>query len=230
MGPRRLRARHAPRRHDVAPDGTARAPTGEDLRRNILAALRGREPSPFTFSGLGKLASLGRRNAVAEILGVRITGLPAWLLWRGVYASKFPGLDGQIRLLADWILDAFLPRNVTQLRIEHPEAVEREHFQPGEEVFAAGDVGDKVYFVVHGALEAVRDGHSLGALAQGDVFGEAALLAMTTRSATVRATAATDVVSVSRDAFEAILRHVPGVAPAMERIVAARTCRAANAR
>jgi NADH dehydrogenase len=192
--------------------------------------MRGGTPRAFTFTGLGKLASLGRRNAVAEILGIRIAGLPAWLLWRGVYASKFPGLDGQIRLLADWILDAFLPRNITQLRIEHPEAVEREHFQAGEDVFAAGDVGDKVYFVARGALEAVRDGHTVGTLGQGDVFGEAALLAMTTRSATVRATTATDVVSVSRDAFDAILRHVPGVAPEMERIVATRSqpCRVAN--
>jgi CRP-like cAMP-binding protein len=140
-----------------------------------------------------------------------------------VYASKFPGFDGQIRLLADWVLDAFLPRNITQLRVEHAEAVEREHFQPGEHVFAAGDVGDKVYFVVRGALEAVRSDLPVGSLGPGDVFGEAALLSMTTRSATIRATAATDVVSVSRDAFEAILRHVPGVAPEMERIMAVRT-------
>ena len=218
-------------------DGTTSPPTAQHALRqaktcaaNILAALRGGTPSAFTFSGLGKLASLGRRNAVAEILGIRITGLPAWLLWRGVYASKFPGFDGQLRLLVDWMLDAFLPRNITQLRIAHAEAVEREHFQPGESVFAAGDVGDKVYFVVRGALDAIRDGQAVGALAAGDVFGETALLAMSTRNATVRATAATDVISVSRDAFEAILRHVPGVAPAMERIVAARVrpCRVAN--
>ena len=97
-------------------------------------------------------------------------------------------------------------------------------------MFAAVDVGDKVYFVVRGALEAIRDGHAVGALAAGDVFGETALLAMSARNATVRATAATDVISVSRDAFEAILRHVPGVAPAIEGIVAARArpCRVAN--
>jgi NADH dehydrogenase len=210
-------------------DGTTSPPTAQHALRqaktcaaNILAAIRGGTPRAFTFSGLGTLASLGRRNAVAEVLGVRITGLPAWLLWRGVYASKFPGFDGQLRLLADWMLDAFLPRNITQLRVEHPEAVEREHFQPGESVFATGDVGDRVYFVVRGTLEAVRDGHSVGALGAGDVFGEAALLSMSTRSATIRATDATDVLSVSGDAFGAILRHVPGVAPEMERIVAAR--------
>ena len=210
-------------------NGTTSPPTAQHALRqaktcaaNIMASLRGGPRRAFTFSGLGKLASLGRRNAVAEILGIRITGLPAWILWRGVYASKFPGFDGQLRLLADWMLDAFLPRNITQLRITHAEAVEREHFQPGESVFAAGDVGDKVYFVVRGDLVAMRDGRAIGTLEAGDVFGEAALLAMSTRNATIRATSATDVISVSRDAFDAILRHVPGVAPAMEQIVAAR--------
>jgi CRP-like cAMP-binding protein len=105
-------------------------------------------------------------------------------------------------------------------------------FSRGERV-AAGDVGCKVTYgdkVALGNWTEERDGQTVGALGAGDVFGETALLAMSTRNATVRATTATDVISVSRDAFEAILRHVPGVAPAMERIVAARVrpCRVAN--
>ena len=211
-------------------DGSVSPPTAQHALRqaktcagNILATVRGRRMSAFEFAGLGKLASLGRRNAVAEILGMRIRGLPAWLLWRGVYASKFPGFDGQLRLLADWILDAFLPRNITQLRVTHAEAVEREHFQAGETVFAAGDFGDKVYFVVRGELVAERDGGCIATLAEGAVFGEAALLSMSARNATVRAASAADVVSVSREAFAAIVRHVPGVAPAMERIFNERT-------
>ena len=45
--------------------------------------------------------------------------------------TKFPGLDGQLRVLVDWILDAFLPRDITQLRLFHTESVAREHFEPG---------------------------------------------------------------------------------------------------
>ena len=211
-------------------DGSASPPTAQHALRqaktcaaNILATMRGTPRRTFAFTGLGTLASLGRRNAVAEILGLRLKGLPAWLLWRGVYATKFPGLDGQLRLLVDWVLDAFLPRNITQLRVTHTEAVAREHFQAGETVFAAGDYGDKVYFVVRGELEALRDGRPIATLRDGDVFGEVALIAMMARNATVRAVTAADVVSVSRAAFETLLRHVPGVAPAMERIVGARS-------
>jgi NADH dehydrogenase len=210
-------------------DGSVSPPTAQHALRqaktcalNLAAAVRGGPRTPFAFAGLGTIGSLGRRNAVAEVFGVRIKGLPAWLLWRGVYASKFPGFDRQVRLLFDWILDAFLPRDITQLRVFHPESVEREHFQPGETVFAAGDHGDKVYFVVKGELEAVRDGARLATLRDGDVFGEAALLSNAPRNATIRAVTAADAVTVSREAFEAILRHVPGVEPEMKRIFAAR--------
>src|SRR5271154_6749304 len=144
------------------------------------------------------MGSLGRRSAVAEIFGVRLKGLVAWMLWRGVYVTKFPGFDGQLRLIADWIMDAFLPRDITQLRLFHEEVVHREHFEPGELVFGVGDFGDKVYFVVKGEATAERAGAALATLRNGDVFGEAALISHCPRNATVRAATALGVVSVSR--------------------------------
>jgi NADH:ubiquinone reductase (H+-translocating) len=118
--------------------------------QNILASIRGTRKQVFAFTGLGKMGSLGRRSAVAEIFGIRLKGLLAWLLWRGVYVTKFPGLDGQLRLIADLILDIFLPRDITQFRLFQEEGVHREHFEPGERVFKEGDVGDKVYFIAKG--------------------------------------------------------------------------------
>ena len=56
---------------------------------------------------------------------------------------KFPGLDGQLRVITDWLLDAFLPRDITQLRIFHEEAVHREHFEAGETVFANRDLATR---------------------------------------------------------------------------------------
>src|SRR5262245_5414437 len=138
-------------------DGQVSPPTAQHALRqaktcaeNIVASIRGGPKKVFKFTGLGKLGSLGRRSAVAEIFGIHLKGLFAWLLWRGVYVTKFPGLSGQLRLLADWILDAFLPRDITQLRLFHEESVHREHFEAGETVFAEGEFGDKVYFIVKG--------------------------------------------------------------------------------
>lgn len=190
--------------------------------QNIVASLRGAKKTPFAFTGLGRLGSLGRRSAVAEILGFRFKGLLAWVLSRGAYVTKFPGLDGQLRLIADWLLDIVLPRDITQLRLFNDEAVHREHFEKGEKVFSSGDYGDKVYFVVRGEATVERDGAQLAKLASGDVFGEAALISSQPRNATVRATEPLDTVAVSREAFQELLMHLPGLKNTMQELMSGR--------
>ena len=206
-------------------DGQISPPTAQHALRqaktcaeNIVASFRHTPRKIFRFTGLGKLGSLGRRSAVAEVFGIRLKGLPAWLLWRGVYVTKFPGLDGQLRLLVDWVVDAFLPRDITQLRLFHEENVHREHFEKGETIFNHGDTGDKVYFIVKGEVGVERDGTTLATLRDGDVFGEAALLTKQPRNATLRAITPLDAVTVSRDAFHELLGHLPSVRQAMDEI------------
>ena len=210
-------------------DGNFSPPTAQHALRqaktcaqNIVASMRGTKKTRFAFTGLGKLGSLGRRSAVAEILGLHFKGLFAWLLWRGVYVTKFPGLDGQLRLIADWILDAFLPRDITQLRLFNDEAVHREHFETGERVFASGDFGDKIYFVVKGEAVVERDGLYVATLGCGDVFGEAALISNQPRNATIRATTPIDTVAVSRQAFQQLLMHLPGLNETMQQLMSGR--------
>ena len=210
-------------------DGNFSPPTAQHALRqaktcaqNIVASVRGTKKINFAFTGLGKLGSLGRRSAVAEILGLHIKGIFAWLLWRGVYVTKFPGLDGQLRLVADWILDAFLPRDITQLRLFNDEAVHREHFETGERVFASGDFGDKVYFVVKGEAVVEREGVHVATLGCGDVFGEAALISNQPRNATIRATTPIDTVAVSRQAFQQLLMHLPGLNETMQQLMCGR--------
>lgn len=210
-------------------DGHFSPPTAQHALRqakttahNIVASIRGTKKQIFAFTGLGKMGSLGRRSAVAEIFGIHLKGLPAWLLWRGIYVTKFPGLDGQLRLIADWILDAFLPRDLTHLRLFHEEAVDREHFEPGEEVFNMGDFGDKVYFVAKGEATIIRDGQTLATLRSGDVFGEAALVSDHPRNASARAATPLDVVVVNRDAFNELLVYLPGLREKIERTMAER--------
>ena len=211
-------------------DGNIAPPTAQHALRqaktcaeNIVASYRGGPKKHFGFTGLGKLGSLGRRSAVAEILGFRFKGLVAWLLWRGVYVTRFPGFDGQLRLIADWVLDVFLPRAyITQLRLFHEEAVHREHFEPGETVFANGDFGDKVYFIIKGEAAVERDGALLATLHSGDVFGEAALISNQPRNATIRAAAPLDTVAVSREAFQELLMHLPGLNRTMQELMSGR--------
>ena len=216
-------------------DGQMSPPTAQHALRqartcaeNIVASFRGTSKKIFAFTGLGKLGSLGRRSAVAEMFGIHLKGFIAWLFWRGVYVTKFPGMDGQLRLIADWFLDTFLPRDITQLRLFHEEAVHREHFECGETIFISGDFGDKVYFVVRGEVTVERDKTVLATLHDGDVFGEAALISDLPRNATIRAATPVDAVAVSRQAFRELLGHLPGLSETMEKIMERRMGRDVN--
>ncbi|MCW5766809.1 MAG: NAD(P)/FAD-dependent oxidoreductase [Phycisphaeraceae bacterium] len=94
--------------------------------KNIAAALDRREPKPFRFSTIGLLASIGHRTGVAQILGVRFSGLAAWWLWRSVYLLKLPGLAKKVRVAIQWTLDLMFPRQVEQLlTLRALEQVER---------------------------------------------------------------------------------------------------------
>jgi NADH dehydrogenase len=85
------------------------------LANNIAAAMSGRDPRPFKFKTLGLLATIGRRTGVAEILGMRFSGIIAWCLWRAIYLSKLPGLQKKVRVALDWTLDLVFSKDIVEL-------------------------------------------------------------------------------------------------------------------
>ena len=36
------------------------------------------------------------------------------MLWRGIYWAKLPGLERKVRVLSDWIIELFFPRDIVQ--------------------------------------------------------------------------------------------------------------------
>lgn len=85
---------------------------GKLLADNLAAVIDGRAAKPFEFTALGVLVALGHRTAVADIRGRQFSGLLAWLMWRGIYLGKLPGIDRRLRVLFDWTLDLFFARDV----------------------------------------------------------------------------------------------------------------------
>ena len=85
---------------------------GKALADNVVAAITGREPQPFRFHTLGVLVALGRHTAVGDIRGRQFSGLLAWLIWRGVYLGKLPGVEKRLRVLLDWLLDLVFARDI----------------------------------------------------------------------------------------------------------------------
>jgi NADH dehydrogenase len=85
------------------------------LAKNIVATMRGQPPRPFRFKTIGLLASIGRHTGVAEIFGVRFSGIIAWWLWRAIYLSKLPGPQKKVRIALDWTLDLFFSKDIVQI-------------------------------------------------------------------------------------------------------------------
>jgi len=91
------------------------------LAKNIRASLEGRPLRPFQFDSLGALCVVGHQTACAELSvpfartkSMRFSGLLAWAMWRGIYLAKLPGLERKIRVLMDWTVELFFPRDIVQ--------------------------------------------------------------------------------------------------------------------
>ena len=101
-----------------------------------------------------------------------------------------------------------------------------ERMPPERVVFAEGDLGDKLFVIVRGTVEAFRttpDGVvPLRVLEVGDVFGEIALLRDQPRSAGVRTRGECVFLTLSRQHFNRLLSSAPGMREALERVAAGR--------
>jgi NADH dehydrogenase len=202
------------------------------VSKNIAAAIRGGQSSPFAFEGLGKLGSLGHYSAVAEILGIRISGFPAWVLWRFIYLAKLPNLRQMVRIALDWFFVLLFPPDAVQMRVVREAGIAKQHLEAGETVFFQGDLGDNVYVIQSGECEVLRetDGGQrlLATLGPGDYFGEMALINDVTRNATVRARTAMDVLLVSKKDFESLRSSIPAFRDAFQRLNQERSSKTAS--
>ncbi len=93
---------------------------GTHVARNIVRVLNGEEPEPFKYRPMGELALVGKRSAVAEVVGLRFSGLLAWAMWRAVYLYKMPGAGKRVRVVVNWMLDTAFGAEVAELRAVRP--------------------------------------------------------------------------------------------------------------
>ncbi|HET9074259.1 MAG TPA: NAD(P)/FAD-dependent oxidoreductase [Solirubrobacteraceae bacterium] len=104
---------------------------GNLLGKNVAAALKGGTPKPFTFKTLGSFADIGRRKAVANLSGVKVKGLLAWLIARVYHLAWMPGLDRKIRLIADWTVGSIFSRDIAEMtRIGHTPPLDQPMLPP----------------------------------------------------------------------------------------------------
>ena len=91
------------------------------VAKNIRATLEGRITKGFHFDSLGALCVVGHQTACAELTipfarekALRFSGLLAWFMWRSIYLGKLPGLERKVRVLVDWTVELFFPKDIVQ--------------------------------------------------------------------------------------------------------------------
>ena len=98
------------------PDGTALvlpgvAPVamqqGRYAARVVRDRLADREPKPFRYIDKGNLATIGRGRAVADVKGVHLTGLIAWVTWLVVHLWYLIGFQNRLLVVIRWAVSFF---------------------------------------------------------------------------------------------------------------------------
>lgn len=98
---------------------------GKALAEILVAHLEGKQAHPFRYTPVGELVSLGRHEAVADVKGVKVTGFPAWLLWRAFYLSQLMGFKNRLAVALDWSFAYAYQRDTVRLEVP-PSAAEPE--------------------------------------------------------------------------------------------------------
>jgi len=183
---------------------------GTQVALNVIRRLKGEPTQPFSYKMMGAMCSIGGRNAIAEMMGLRVSGLPAWFVWRGVYLFKLPSFSQQMKVGMEWMFDLIFPRTLAHMKADRSRRVGRAYHPTGDYIFHEGDPATEFYVIQQGQVEVVKgniahDGEEiLAILGPGDFFGEGALLDSGARSASIRARSNVEVTVLGRNVFTQI--------------------------
>jgi NADH dehydrogenase len=151
----------------------------KQLAANLVRIQRGETTRSFHFRPQGLLATIGHQNGVAEIYGLKFSGLVAWLLWRTVYLMKIPTMRRKLNVVVDWMWDIFFKPNLVQVRVTQQQRFKQVHHAAGDFVYRKGEPGIAFFVVKAGSAGLYTEDTAESPLVtwtKGDHFGEVAFL------------------------------------------------------
>lgn len=86
------------------------------LAKNLVARCSGRATTAFAHQSRGMMATVGHLKGVAQIPGLRLSGMPAWMLWRAYYLTQMPTFGRKVRIFVEWTWGMFFPPDITHFR------------------------------------------------------------------------------------------------------------------
>jgi len=76
---------------------------GRLVAANLIAELAGHPAEPFHYVDKGTMATVGRRNAVAQLPGrLRFSGTPGWMAWLGLHLIMLIGFRNRANVMVNW--------------------------------------------------------------------------------------------------------------------------------
>lgn len=94
---------------------------GKLVAENVAGAMGHGRVKKFRYKTLGVFVDLGRHEAVAQILGLKLSGFPAWWAARTYHLAMMPGTARKLRLVVDWTVELLFGRASAELgQLGHP--------------------------------------------------------------------------------------------------------------
>ncbi len=75
---------------------------GRAAAANIGRELKRQPRQPFHYKDLGSLATIGRNAAVANIFGIHLSGIIAWLVWLFIHILWLIGFRNRVLVMVNW--------------------------------------------------------------------------------------------------------------------------------
>jgi NADH dehydrogenase len=75
--------------------------------RNIMAQVEGRPLKEFHYFDKGNMATIGRKDAVADAFGIKLDGILAWFAWLVVHLYFLVGFRTRLLVLLGWAYNYF---------------------------------------------------------------------------------------------------------------------------
>ena len=178
------------------------------LAKNILATIRGGTLRPFLYKSMGSFVPLGRFSAAAQVMGFKVSGFPAWWMYRTYYLSQLPRLERKRKVMIDWTLELLFLRDIVQMGMTRSAGISRAHYEAGEVVYQQGDLARNFWIILDGQVQVFRqeDGQEtlIATLGTGEYFGEMSLLRGVRHTASVRTLTPVDLLVMNEADFTAL--------------------------
>ena len=161
---------------------------------------------------------------MAEIRGIRISGVIAFLLWRSTFLLKIPSLAQKLKVALDWTWELIFARDPAYFRAQQSQPISRAHFAPGELILRRHELQHAIFVLESGRARACRHDpgqpiHVWFEVGAGAMIGAASVADIDDDNVVVEALEPCDVLIMGRSTLGNLSRALQPLQTLLERAV-----------